>query len=116
MIVLNTFSHLCKFLYYKVLIPFFFYSSNSLFAIPANQEFVFIQTKSDPSNDRIAHMVNSLVDFCKIPNSDSNRSNEEIVNTFSTMYLETNGKLCWKSDIGFIIKLLEHPSFHTRRN
>jgi hypothetical protein len=74
----------------------FFYSSNSLFAIPANQEFVFVQTKVDPSSDRIAHMVNSLVDFCKDPNSDCNRSNEEIVNTFSTIHLEENGKFCLK--------------------
>ncbi|XP_069701408.1 nonsense-mediated mRNA decay factor SMG8 isoform X3 [Periplaneta americana] len=65
-------------------------SSNSLFAIPANQEFVFVQTKVDPSKDRISHLVNSLVDFCKDPNSDCNRSNEEIVNTFSTINLETN--------------------------
>lgn len=65
-------------------------SSNSLFAIPANQEFVFVQTKLDPLHDRISHMVNSLVDFCKDPNNDCSRSNEQIVNTFSTINLEGN--------------------------
>jgi protein SMG8 len=65
-------------------------SSNSLFAIPANQEFVFVQTKLDPLRDRVSHMVNSLVDFCKDPNSEYNRSNEQIVNTFSTINLEGN--------------------------
>ncbi|PSN57691.1 Protein smg8 [Blattella germanica] len=65
-------------------------SSNSLFAIPANQEFVFIQTEADPLNDSIANMVNSLIDFCKDPNNDSNRNNEEIVNTFSKLHLENN--------------------------
>lgn len=77
----------------------FFYSSNSLFAIPANQEFVFVQTKVDPLRDKISHMVNSLVDFCKDPNSDCNRINEQIVNTFSTINLEGNGKLHWKLDV-----------------
>jgi hypothetical protein len=76
-----------------------FYSSNSLFAIPANQEFVFVQTKLDPLHDRISHMVNSLVDFCKDPNNDCSRSNEQIVNTFSTINVEGNGKLLWKHDI-----------------
>jgi hypothetical protein len=77
----------------------YFYSSNSLFAITANQEFVFVQTKRDPLHDRISHMVNSLVDFCKGPNSDYNKSNDQIVNTFSTINVEGNGKLCWKLDI-----------------
>jgi len=77
----------------------YFHSSNSLFAIPANQEFVFVQTKLDPLRDRVSHMVNSLVDFCKDPNSEINRSNEKIVNTFSTINLEGNGKLRWKLDI-----------------
>ncbi|PNF37753.1 Protein SMG8 [Cryptotermes secundus] len=65
-------------------------SSNSLFAIPANQEFVFVQTKVNPLSDRNAHMVNSLVDFCKDPNNDCSRNKEEIVNTFSTLHLEPN--------------------------
>ena len=72
---------------------FTFFSSNSLFAIPANQEFVFVQTKVDPSTDSIANMVNSLIDFCKDPNSDSSRNNEEIINTFSKLSLETSSKL-----------------------
>nr|CAD7392788.1 unnamed protein product [Timema cristinae] len=32
-------------------------SSNSLFAIPANQEFVFVNTKVDPTRDRLSHML-----------------------------------------------------------
>jgi hypothetical protein len=75
------------------LINSFFYSSNSLFAIPANQEFVFVQTKVNPLSDRTAHMVNSLVGFCKDPNSDCSRNNEDIVNAFSILHLEPNGKL-----------------------
>ena len=77
----------------------YFYSSNSLFAIPGNQEFVFVQTKLDPLLDRVSHIVNWLVDFCKDPNSEYNRSNEKTVNTFSTINLERNGKLCWELDI-----------------
>ncbi|KAJ9589501.1 hypothetical protein L9F63_017286, partial [Diploptera punctata] len=64
--------------------------ANSLFAIPANQEFVFVQTKVDPSTDSVANMVNSLIDFCKAPTNDSNRNNEEIINTFSKLSLETS--------------------------
>ena len=93
--------NVCKILYCKmsliVCLSYYFHSSNSLFAIPANQEFVFVQTKLDPLRDRISHMVNSLVDFCKDPNSDCNRSNEQIVNTFSMINLEGNGKLWWKN-------------------
>jgi hypothetical protein len=33
----------------------YFYSSNSLFAIPANQEFVFVQTKLDPLRDSFTY-------------------------------------------------------------
>ena len=97
-----------KILYCKMSLIFslfhYFYSSNSLFAIPANQEFVFVQTKLDPLRDRVSHMVNSLVDFCKDPNSEYNRSNEQIVNTFSTINLEGNGKLCWKLDINSFLR------------
>ncbi|KAK7791770.1 hypothetical protein R5R35_012316 [Gryllus longicercus] len=46
-------------------------SSNSLFAIPANLEFVFVQTKQNPSVDRLTQMANSLIEFCKSPSSDS---------------------------------------------
>jgi hypothetical protein len=62
---------------------------------------VFVQTKVNPLSDRNAHMVNSLVDFCKDPNSDCSRNKEEIVNTFSTLHLEPNGKLRWKCTIEF---------------
>lgn len=71
---------------------------------------MFVQTKVDPCSDRIAHMVNALVDFCKDPNGDCNRSNEEVVNTFSTIRLEANGKFCWKKD-AFILRMWEHPDF-----
>jgi hypothetical protein len=85
--------------FYFVVIKFsnlIFYSSNSLFAIPANQEFVFVQTKVNLLSDRNAHMVNSLVGFCKDPNSDCSRNNDDIINTFSTLHLEPNGKLWWE--------------------
>lgn len=42
-------------------------SSNSLFAIPANLEFVFVQTKPNPSADRVTHLAKSLIEFCKTP-------------------------------------------------
>ncbi|XP_063224663.1 nonsense-mediated mRNA decay factor SMG8 isoform X2 [Bacillus rossius redtenbacheri] len=48
-------------------------SANSLFAIPANQEFVYVATESRPSRDRLSHMINSLVDFCKHPPTEGSR-------------------------------------------
>lgn len=43
-------------------------SANSLFAIPANQEFVYVLSHKEPSQDWIPFLVNSLVELCKTPN------------------------------------------------
>ncbi|XP_047108247.1 nonsense-mediated mRNA decay factor SMG8 isoform X1 [Schistocerca piceifrons] len=42
-------------------------STNSLFAIPANQEFVYVRTKPDPTKDFMSHMIKSLINFCQNP-------------------------------------------------
>jgi hypothetical protein len=42
-----------------------FNSANSLFAIPANQEFVYSKLQLMQMKDKTANMVNSLVEFCQ---------------------------------------------------
>nr|CAD7597733.1 unnamed protein product [Timema genevievae] len=67
-------------------------SSNSLFAIPANQEFVFVNTKVDPSKDRLSYMVNSLVNFCKDPNSDPTRNrNDSLEDSLLGLHPDSHG-------------------------
>ncbi|XP_071455115.1 nonsense-mediated mRNA decay factor SMG8 [Hetaerina americana] len=48
-------------------------SSNSLFAIPANQEFVFVNTQSSSSlefvEDQVSQMIQSMVQFCDRPSN-----------------------------------------------
>lgn len=39
-------------------------SSNSLFAIPINQEFVFVETNTERPANRVNHMVNNLIANC----------------------------------------------------
>ncbi|XP_014483123.1 PREDICTED: protein SMG8 isoform X2 [Dinoponera quadriceps] len=41
-------------------------SSNSLFAIPANQEFVYVHTESTESNDMLGYMASKLIQSCKV--------------------------------------------------
>ncbi|XP_011865598.1 PREDICTED: protein SMG8 isoform X1 [Vollenhovia emeryi] len=41
-------------------------SSNSLFAIPANQEFVYVHTGSTESRDMLGYMARKLIQSCKI--------------------------------------------------
>ncbi|KAG8325818.1 Protein smg8 [Homalodisca vitripennis] len=43
-------------------------STNSLFAIPPNKEYVFMLTEPDPTQDWIPYLVNSMVDLCRNPN------------------------------------------------
>lgn len=45
---------------------FCFCSSNSLFAIPANQEFVYVHTGSTDSRDMLGYMARKLIQSCKI--------------------------------------------------
>nr|CAD7262909.1 unnamed protein product [Timema shepardi] len=67
-------------------------SSNSLFAIPANQEFVFVNTKVDPTRDRLSHMINSLVNFCKDPNSDPVRNrNDSLEDSLLGLHPDSHG-------------------------
>ncbi|CAH0392401.1 unnamed protein product [Bemisia tabaci] len=40
------------------------YSANSLFAIPPNQEFVYVQTDIKPSHDWSSYIVNYITDYC----------------------------------------------------
>lgn len=47
-------------------ITFLFRSSNSLFAIPANQEFVYVHTGSTDSRDMLNYMARKLIQSCKI--------------------------------------------------
>ncbi|EZA51583.1 hypothetical protein DMN91_010427 [Ooceraea biroi] len=41
-------------------------SSNSLFAIPANQEFVYVHTGSTESKDMLGYMARKLIQSCKV--------------------------------------------------
>lgn len=52
-------------------------SSNSLFAIPANQEFVYINTNLSESNDIFGYMMNELISSCKIKSSLRNAASIE---------------------------------------
>jgi protein SMG8 len=45
---------------------FNYYSSNSLFAIPANQEFVFVYTGSIETRDVLAYMTRQLIKSCTV--------------------------------------------------
>lgn len=44
---------------------FFAFSSNSLFAIPANQEFVYVHTGNTDSKDMLGFMARKLMQSCK---------------------------------------------------
>lgn len=44
---------------------FFVHSSNSLFAIPANQEFVYVHTGNTDSRDMLGYMARKLIQSCK---------------------------------------------------
>ncbi|XP_012536412.1 protein SMG8 [Monomorium pharaonis] len=44
-------------------------SSNSLFAIPANQEFVYVHTGSTDSKDMLGYMAGKLIQSCKASSS-----------------------------------------------
>ncbi|XP_032668556.1 protein SMG8 [Odontomachus brunneus] len=46
-------------------------SSNSLFAIPANQEFVYVHTGSTESSDMLGYMASKLIQACKVGSSGS---------------------------------------------
>lgn len=41
-----------------------FHSSNSLFAIPANQEFVHVQLEQSGYRDKAAALTKTLIDIC----------------------------------------------------
>jgi len=45
---------------------YFASSSNSLFAIPANQEFVYVHTGSTESKDMLGYMTRHLMLSCKV--------------------------------------------------
>jgi len=50
-------------------ITFFVDSSNSLFAIPANQEFVYVHTGNTDSRDMLGYMARKLIQSCKTSSS-----------------------------------------------
>lgn len=47
----------------------FLFSSNSLFAIPANQEFVYVHTGNTDSRDMLGYMARKLIQSCKTSSS-----------------------------------------------
>lgn len=47
------------------------FSSNSLFAIPANQEFVYVHTGSTESSDMLGYMARKLIQSCKVSSGGS---------------------------------------------
>lgn len=49
---------------YWVVITYLFSSCNSLFAIPANQEYVYMNNVPDVNTDRLAFAVNNLIKSC----------------------------------------------------
>ncbi|XP_057317890.1 nonsense-mediated mRNA decay factor SMG8 isoform X1 [Microplitis mediator] len=55
-------------------------SSYCLFAIPANQEFVYIHTGSTESRDMYGYMMRKLIDSCKISSGSKNNTNNNNVN------------------------------------
>ncbi|XP_043288529.1 protein SMG8 isoform X2 [Venturia canescens] len=65
-------------------------SSNSLFAIPANQEFVYVHTGSTESRDLLGYMTRNLIKSCTAASSGTNtKTNENLQLTFNTFESET---------------------------
>lgn len=63
-----------------------FCSSNSLFAIPANQEFVFVNTGDPETRDILAYMTKQLIRSCTVtPSVSSSKSfvNSNAVDNFN---------------------------------
>ncbi|XP_068084532.1 nonsense-mediated mRNA decay factor SMG8 isoform X2 [Anabrus simplex] len=58
-------------------------SCNSLFAIPANLEFVFVRTRADASSDVMSYMMKSLIEFCNNPVGDVNGVLKDSMNSLS---------------------------------
>ncbi|XP_011306755.1 protein SMG8 [Fopius arisanus] len=49
-------------------------SANSLFAIPANQEFVYVNKGRSESSDMIGYMITKLMESCKVGPGNTNKS------------------------------------------
>lgn len=47
------------------------FSCNSLFAIPANQEFVYVNDSSESNTDRLSKAVHNLIKSCQPGNHES---------------------------------------------
>lgn len=63
----------------------FFFSTNSLFAIPANQEFVYVHTGSTESRDILGNMAKKLIQSCKVSSGgDTARSAASVDSALST--------------------------------
>ncbi|XP_015514721.1 protein SMG8 isoform X1 [Neodiprion lecontei] len=64
-------------------------STNSLFAIPANQEFVYVHTGPTESRDILGHMVRKLIQSCKVSSGgDTSRSLASVDSLFLSNDLE----------------------------
>lgn len=70
----------------------FFCSSNSLFAIPANQEFVYVHTGNTDSRDMLGYMARKLVESCKTSSGGTTSK--------SLTSLDSNNILMDDTDIG----------------
>ena len=73
-------------------IYFLFFSNNSLFAVPANQEFVYIHTKKQEISDPVSYYLQQL----RMNNSIGKESGKSYILFYLT---------CWKTMLTFIIIL-----------
>ncbi|XP_075222842.1 nonsense-mediated mRNA decay factor SMG8 isoform X2 [Lycorma delicatula] len=60
--------------------------ANSLFAIPANQEFVYVEIENKIIEDWQAYLLNSMVDLCRHPNSNTDQNH----NSFGFEYFSAS--------------------------
>lgn len=72
---------------------YFVFSSNSLFAIPANQEFVYVHTASTESSDMLGYMASKLIQACKIGSSGSTSRSLASLDSYVTADDTEEGKV-----------------------
>ncbi|XP_046388258.1 uncharacterized protein LOC124157509 [Ischnura elegans] len=68
-------------------------SSNSLFAIPANQEFVYVNTQSSSQEsveDRVSQMIQSLMHFCENPSNGAEENGGDFFASIPSFNLQEN--------------------------